>query len=64
MEVHDSIVSNITRYNRNKNYTFIFEKSYGGGLLFANTGLEITTEILKSLNEEYAELQKKTKSEK
>ena len=33
MEVHDSIVSNISRYNKTKNYTFIFEKSYGGGLL-------------------------------
>ncbi len=64
MEVHDSIVSNITRYNKNKNYTFIFEKSYGGSLLFANTGLEITSDILQSLNEEYSELQKKNKSEK
>ncbi len=64
MEVHDSIVSNISRYNKTKNYTFIFEKSYGGGLLYANTGLEITSDIIQSLNEEYAELQKKNKSEK
>ncbi|MEI6122478.1 MAG: OmpH family outer membrane protein [Bacteroidota bacterium] len=63
MEVHDSIVNHIARYNKTKNYTFIFEQSYGGGLLFAHSGLDITPEILKGLNEEYTELQKKKKSE-
>ncbi len=63
MEVHDSIVNYIARYNKNKNYTFIFQKSFGGDLLFANSALEITPEILKGLNEEYTVLQKKKKSE-
>ena len=53
MEVHDTIVSFISRFNKMKNYTFIFERSYGGTLLYADPSLEITDEILKGLNGEY-----------
>jgi outer membrane protein len=63
MEVHDTIVNHIKRYNQAKDYTFIFEQSYGGGLLFANPQLDITTEILTGLNEEYAKKQKENKTE-
>jgi len=63
MEVHDSIVNHIKRYNLTKNYTFIFEQSYGGSLLYANPALDITSEILKGLNEEYAKKTKETKTE-
>jgi outer membrane protein len=63
MEVHDSIVNHIRRYNQSKDYTFIFEQSYGGGLLFANPALDITADILKGLNDEYAAQQKDKKTE-
>lgn len=63
MEVHDTIVNYIKRYNEQKNYTFIFEKSYGGGLLFADPALEITDDILKGLNEDYEKKMKDKKSE-
>lgn len=63
MEVHDTIVNNIARYNKTKNYTFIFEKSYGGGLLFANEALNITSDILTSLNKEYEEILKAKENE-
>jgi outer membrane protein len=63
MEVHDTIVNHIARYNQSKDYTFIFEKTYGGGLLFANPALDITSDILKGLNDEYAEKQKEKKPE-
>ncbi len=62
MEVHDTIVNNIARYNKTRNYTFIFEKSYGGGLLFVNDALDITSDILKSLNKEYEEIVKAKES--
>lgn len=52
-EVHDSIVNYIARFNKTHNYSIIFEKSYGGGLLFVNDSLEITPEITRGLNEEY-----------
>lgn len=63
MEVTDTIINYIKRYNLSKDYTFIFEQTYGSGLLYANPALDITSEILKGLNEEYAELLKKKKSE-
>lgn len=53
MEVHDTIVNVIARYNKTKNFTFIFEKSYGGGLLFVNQAFDITNDILNLLNKEY-----------
>jgi len=63
MEVHDTIVNNIARYNKTRNYTFIFEKSYGGGLLYVNDALDITSDILKSLNKEYEEIVKAKETE-
>ncbi|HNW70002.1 MAG TPA: OmpH family outer membrane protein [Bacteroidales bacterium] len=62
-EVHDTIVHHIARYNKSKNYTFIFEKSFGGGLLFANEALDITNDILTGLNKEYEEINKAKKAE-
>jgi outer membrane protein len=63
MEVHDTIVNYIAIYNQTKDYTFIFDQSYGGALLYANPALDITSEILKGLNEEYAERQKENKAD-
>jgi outer membrane protein len=63
MEVHDTIVNHIGRYNQTKDYTFIFDQSYGGALLYANPALDITPEILKGLNEEYAVKQKEKKTD-
>jgi len=63
MEVFDTIISQIKRYNQTKDYTFIFQQSYGGGLLYANPALDITADILKGLNEEYAIRTKNKKSD-
>jgi outer membrane protein len=63
MEVFDTIINLIKRYNQTKDYTFIFQQSYGGGLLYANPTLDITSDILKGLNEEYAERIKNKKSD-
>jgi outer membrane protein len=58
MEVHDSIVNFISRFNKDKNYTYILERSLGSGILWADTTLEITNEVLKGLNEEYKAIKK------
>ncbi len=63
LEVHDSIVNYIARYNRTKKYTFIFEESFGGALLYANDALEITKDILEGLNKEYEKIQKAKEKE-
>lgn len=62
-EVHDTIVNHIARYNKSKNYTFIFEKSFAGTLLFANPALDITKDILTGLNSEYEKIVKEKKAE-
>jgi outer membrane protein len=56
MEVHDTIVSYIARFNKSKSYTFIFERSYGGTLLYADPALDITDEIMKGLSDEYGKI--------
>ena len=53
MEVLDTVINFVKRYNKTKNYTFIFQQAYGGNLLFANEALDITADIVKGLNEEY-----------
>jgi outer membrane protein len=58
MELHDTIVNFIARYNKNKNYTMIFERTYGGGLLWADSTMDVTPEVLKGLNEEYVAIKK------
>jgi outer membrane protein len=58
MEVHDSIVNFIGRMNKDNKYTYIMERSYGGGILWADSTLEITNEVVKGLNEEYKAIKK------
>lgn len=52
-EVHDTIVNFIRKFNKDKNYTLIFEYSYTGGLLFASDSLDITKDVISGLNKEY-----------
>lgn len=53
LELYDSIVSYVNEYNKHKNYTYILGNSQGGGLLYANQGLNITAHILEGLNTRY-----------
>jgi outer membrane protein len=58
IEVHDTIVNFIARYNKQKKFSYIVERSYGGNVLFADPDREITQAILKGLNEEYKAIKK------
>lgn len=53
IEVHDSIVNYIARYNKEKKYTLIFSTAYDQGLLWADPAMDLTKEILDGLNKEY-----------
>jgi outer membrane protein len=64
MEVHDTIVNFIARFNKDKKYTFILENAYGGSLLWADHSLEITNEVLKGLNQEYQSIKKSREAKK
>lgn len=64
MEVHDTIVSFVARFNTKNNYTYILERSYGGSILWADSLLEVTSAVVKGLNEEYLVIKKKKEAEK
>lgn len=51
--LYDSITNYLKIYNLNHNYQFILGHTPGGGLLYANEGLDITTDVVKALNERY-----------
>lgn len=50
-----AILEYLEEYNKGKSYQYIISKSFGGPLLFAETGSDITSEVLVGLNEEYKE---------
>lgn len=50
-----SIMEYLKEYNTDHNYRFILGTSFGGNILYANDSLDITTEIIKGLNQKYIE---------
>jgi Outer membrane protein len=50
----NSIMDYLKEYNQNKGYSYIVSHSFGGPVLFADQGLNITNDVLKGLNEKYA----------
>ncbi|NNM16685.1 MAG: OmpH family outer membrane protein, partial [Bacteroidia bacterium] len=44
----------IEKYNQEKGYTYILGHQRGGGILYANDSLDITDEVVRRMNEEYA----------
>lgn len=53
--VLDYIYTYLDVYNQDKNYEYILGKTFGGPVLFGKKGLDITQDVLKGLNEYYAE---------
>lgn len=51
----DSIINYINRYNTNKNYTLILEKSGINGVIYGDKALDITDDVLNGLNAEYSQ---------
>jgi outer membrane protein len=49
----NAIMEYLVEYNKDLNYQFIFSNSFGDNVLFANNQLDITSSVLKGLNEEY-----------
>lgn len=50
-----SIMEFLKQYNKQYGYKYILGTSFGGNILYANDSLDITQEVLKGLNEKYAE---------
>ncbi len=58
-QIHNSITEYLKEYNADKGYHLILSSSFGGPLLYGNPTIDITNEVLESLNKKYAATRKK-----
>lgn len=49
----DKIEQYLKKYNEDKGYSFIFSYSFGGNLLYGDEALDITSDVIKGINEAY-----------
>jgi len=52
-QVLNEIMEYLTEYNKEYNYRYIFSNSFGGQLLYTDKSLDITSDVLKGLNEKH-----------
>jgi outer membrane protein len=55
VQLYDSIISHVERYNKNKGFHFIIAHSKGSNILFADPELDLTDEIIAELNKNQPE---------
>jgi outer membrane protein len=60
-KVLNSVMDYLKEYNKEKKYSFVFGNTFDGKLLYADKGLDITEDVVKGLNETYAEQKKSGK---
>ena len=60
--VLNSIMEYLKVYNQDKKYSFVVSHSFGGPVLFADKGLDITKDVIGGLNASYAK-EKATKKQ-
>lgn len=48
-----SVMDYIKEYNKTKGYTFVLGNTFDGKILYADSSVDITKEIIKGLNEKY-----------
>lgn len=53
-ELYNRLHEFFSKYNKERNYSFILGFQKGGGILFANDTLNITREVIDGLNKEYS----------
>lgn len=51
--IFDTIEAYLKDYAKDKGYTYVLSYTRGGGIWFANPELDITSDVLKELNEQY-----------
>ncbi len=52
-KVINYLMEYLVEYNSDNKYSLIFSYSFGGGLLFADNSLDITTQVLEGINLKY-----------
>lgn len=52
-ELNEKLDSFLTDYNTGKRYAYIFSYAKGGSILFKDDAYDITTDVIKGMNEKY-----------
>jgi outer membrane protein len=60
-KVMNSIMEYLKEYNKGKNFHYILGNTFDGKILFADESLNITSDVLKGLNEQYNSTKKDSK---
>ena len=60
-QVLNSITEYLVEFNKTKKYSYVVSHSFGGPVLFADKGLNVTNEVMVGLNEYYAKNKKDKK---
>lgn len=58
IQIHDSVVAAVARFNQSQGFDLILSHTFGGGLLFAGDEMNVTREVLDLLNESYTQSKK------
>lgn len=58
-ELYNQIYQYLEKYNSDNNYEFVLGYTRGGGILFADSTLDVTQKVLDGLNKSYADNSKK-----
>ena len=58
-ELHDSVMTAVNEINARLGYNIILSNTFGGGLLYAESYMNITPQVLDRLNESYRKSQTK-----
>jgi len=53
IQLHDSVISAVNDINRRLGYNLVLSNTFGGGLLYADSYMNITRQVLDRLNESY-----------
>ena len=53
IQLHDSVMAAVSDVNRKLGYQIILSNTFGGGLLYAEDYMNITSQVLNRLNEAY-----------
>lgn len=53
VQLHDSVISVVNQLNRRLGYNLVLSNTFGGGLLYADSYMNITKQVLDRLNENY-----------
>ncbi|PMD93232.1 molecular chaperone Skp [Siphonobacter sp. BAB-5405] len=63
-KLYDNIFEYIKKYNNDNKYQYVLGYQKGGGILFADSKLDITQKMIEGLNKEYKATQPKTEEKK